>query len=629
MKIGNYPIASSRVVLLIDVCIGQLSLICAAVVVYRLLDINAIKISRIVLLLLFAALVQFAVWITSHMHHRIARFSGFNDYMHLIQNTFLTNFFNLVVAATLLSDIKQPFLLFLLSFIFTSFCLLAIRIFVRALIISTLSTKSNIQKKKLLIYGAGELGMTLKHALDSNKNEEYQLVGFLDDDEKKIGMIIKGVEIYSPSQNLHQLIAHKKIDEIIIATKSMSSHTKSAFIEDMMQYKIKIRELPSIEKWFANNFNLNQLESIKINDLLGREPINLLNQEVQKMCEEKVIMITGAAGSIGSELVRKISQRKPSLIVCVDQAETPMHALMLEMEEDGLTETKLIYLIADIRDKERIEHIFEMYQPEIVFHAAAYKHVPMMEDNPYEAITTNILGTKILAEAARDHGAEKFVMISTDKAVNPTSIMGVTKRIAEAFVQALNKASATTSFITTRFGNVLGSNGSVVPIFKRQIAAGGPVTVTHPDMVRYFMTIPEACELVLEAGTMGKGGEVFVFEMGKPVKIYDLAKNMIRLAGLVPDQDIKISFTGTRPGEKLYEELFVDEDLMLPTHHPKIKIGKVKQYEMNYLLNRIHSLLNIATVDDINLIKETFKSIVPEFTYKTTAKVVSTAKVAV
>ena len=629
MKIGKYPIASSRIVLLVDVCIGQLSLVCAAIVVYRLIGIYSIKIPTIILLLLLSSLVQFTVWITTNMHQRIARFSGFKDYLHLMQNTFISNFIVLMFALSDLIIIKQPILLFILCFIFTSFSLLTIRIFVRALIVSTLSTKTNLQKKRLLIYGAGELGMTLKHALESSGSEEYHLMGFLDNDEKKIGMIIKGVEVYNPTKNLHHLINHKKIDEIIIATKSMSSQTKAAFIEDVMQYKLKIRELPTIEKWFANKFNLHQLESIQINDLLGREPITLFNEEVKTMCEGKVIMVTGAAGSIGSELVRKLSKRQPSLIVCIDQAETPLHALMLEMEDEQLTTTKFVYIIADIRDQERIDRLFSTYQPEIVFHAAAYKHVPMMEENPYEAITTNILGTKILAEAAKENAVEKFVMISTDKAVNPTSIMGVTKRIAEAYVQALNEIAANTSFITTRFGNVLGSNGSVVPIFKRQIAAGGPVTVTHPDMVRYFMTIPEACELVLEAGTMGVGGEVFVFEMGKPIKIYDLAKNMIRLAGLVPDQDIKIEFVGTRPGEKLYEELFVDEDLMLPTHHPKIKIGKVKQYEMHYLKNRIYSLLDIAADDDINVIKETFQSIVPEFSYKASAKLIVHKKVAV
>ena len=388
----------------------------------------------------------------------------------------------------------------------------------------------------------------------------------------------------------------------------------------MMVFNIKIKELPSIEKWYTNNFNLHQLESIQVNDLLGREPISLLNEQVKEMCEGKVIMITGAAGSIGSELVRKVSKRNPAVIICVDQAETPLHALMLEMDASLNLNTKFVYVIADIRDQERITHLFNNHQPEIVFHAAAYKHVPMMEENPYEAITTNILGTKILAETAVSCGVEKFVMISTDKAVNPTSIMGVTKRIAEGFVQALNRVSKSTEFITTRFGNVLGSNGSVVPIFKRQIAEGGPVTVTHPDMVRYFMTIPEACELVLEAGTMGKGGEVFVFEMGDPVKIYDLAKNMIRLAGFIPEKDIKISFTGMRKGEKLYEELFVDNDKMLPTHHPKIKIGKVKQYEMGYLINAIHELHEIACHDDIQATKEELKSIVPEYTYPESAK---------
>ena len=615
MKIGGYPIASSKVVLMTDLFIGQTSLIVAAIVVYRLLAITTIKPAEILVLLAFSSLLQLLLWKITQMHHRIARFSSHKDYLQLLINSFICNSLLLLFGWIGIYKISEPAVLFVLSFIFTTFGLLVVRFFVRSLIVSTLSRKDDKNKKRLLIYGAGELGLTLKHALEISKSHEYLLIGFLDDDEDKFGQIIKGVKVYDPKNDLKKIVQQKSIDEVIIATKSMSSSRKSSFLNEMMEFDIKIKELPSVEKWYANEFNLHQLESIQINDLLGREPINIMNEQVVTMCKGKVILITGAAGSIGSELVRKICKREPSLIICVDQAETPLHALMLEMDAKSNENSKLIYAIADIRDQERVIRLFNIYQPDIVFHAAAYKHVPMMEENPYEAITTNILGTRILAEAARKSGVEKFVMISTDKAVNPTSIMGVTKRIAEAYVQALNKISSSTLFITTRFGNVLGSNGSVVPIFKRQIAAGGPVTVTHPDMVRYFMTIPEACELVLEAGTMGTGGEVFVFEMGEPVKIYDLAKNMIRLAGFIPEKDIKISFIGTREGEKLYEELFVDEDKMLPTHHPKIKIGKVKQYEITYLNNCIQKLYEIAGDEDIQIIKEALKSIVPEFTY--------------
>jgi FlaA1/EpsC-like NDP-sugar epimerase len=369
--------------------------------------------------------------------------------------------------------------------------------------------------------------------------------------------------------------------------------------------------VPPVTNWINGELSFNQIKSIKIEDLLERDPIKLDDLAISAQLKNKVVLITGAAGSIGSELARQCANYSPKKIYLLDQAESPLHELELEFNEK-FKDTAFEVVIADIRNIERLKHVFNSFQPQIVFHAAAYKHVPMMENNPSESIFTNILGTKNTADLANEFKVERFVFVSTDKAVNPTNVMGASKRIAEIYIQSLGKKSQT-KFITTRFGNVLGSNGSVIPRFKKQIEEGGPITITHPDITRYFMTIPEASQLVLEAGSIGKGGEIFVFNMGKSVKILDLARKMILLSGLKENRDIKIIFTGLRPGEKLFEELLADTENTLPTHHDQILIGKVREYDYEEVKNIINELIKLFNTQNNELIVQRMKDLVPEF----------------
>jgi FlaA1/EpsC-like NDP-sugar epimerase len=377
---------------------------------------------------------------------------------------------------------------------------------------------------------------------------------------------------------------------------------------------VVVKALPPVDKWVEGEFAMNQIHNVKIEDLLGREVIQMNNKRIGEEISGKVILVTGAAGSIGSEIVRQLIAYFPAKLVLVDQAESALYDLEYELAGKVPTNVQLIVNVADVSDTRRVSKIFNNHQPDIIFHAAAYKHVPLMENNPYEAIKTNVIGTRILAELASEVGVEKFVMVSTDKAVNPTNVMGATKRLAEMYTQSMNQLEGVkTKFIATRFGNVLGSNGSVIPLFKKQIERGGPVTVTHPEITRYFMTIPEACELVLEAATMGQGGEVFVFDMGESVKIIDLAKKMITLSGLRVDKDIEIRYTGLRPGEKLYEELLNNDENTLPTHHPKILIAEVNTPSYAYMEVATNDLNQLLSAGDNNAIVSKIKEIIPEY----------------
>jgi FlaA1/EpsC-like NDP-sugar epimerase len=436
-------------------------------------------------------------------------------------------------------------------------------------------------------------------------------------DENKIGKVVDGTKIYDARrENLDYFLDELNIDELIITVREISLDRKNELVDACLRNKVKVRTVPPVEKWVGGELSLNQIREIKIEELLGREAIQLNNQSVDHDLRGKRVCITGAAGSIGSELVRQVIRHNPERIILIDQAESPLYEI--EREIKATSAVKVLAYLADITNRPRISAIFADNKPEIIYHAAAYKHVPLMEGNPGEAIHCNILGTKNLADLAVDFNVRKFVMISTDKAVNPTNVMGCSKRIAEVYVQALNvhnqqKGKFTTAFVTTRFGNVLGSNGSVIPLFKKQIELGGPVTVTHPEVTRFFMTIPEACQLVLEAGTMGKGGEVFVFDMGNPIKIVDLARKMISLSGLQPEKDIEIVYTGLREGEKLYEELLNNSEDTLPTHHEKILIGKVEPYayeEINKYIELFYDFVN-----DRNELKMValMKELIPEF----------------
>ncbi|MCA5006027.1 polysaccharide biosynthesis protein [Sphingobacterium bovistauri] len=472
-------------------------------------------------------------------------------------------------------------------------------------------------KKNVLIFGAGELGIAVKRTFDHDLTSNKIIVGFLDDNPTKHGKSIDGVRIYK-SDNFDQILNKIAVDELIIATPSLMPEKKSQIIDICLEHNITVLTLPPAKQIMNGDISLNQIKNVKIEDLLERAPIKISNDSILEQLKGKRVLVTGAAGSIGSEIAAQISKYSPQVIILCDQAETPLHNLQLDLQEKFKDQIYYSF-IADVKNYDRMRHLFEEFKPQIVYHAAAYKHVPMVENHPIEGVRTNVLGTINLANLAVEFKARKFVFVSTDKAVNPTNVMGATKRIAEIYVQALNNKiekenrEEHTKFITTRFGNVLGSNGSVIPRFREQIEKGGPVTVTHPDITRYFMTIPEACQLVIEAGSMGNGGEIFVFDMGKSVKIVDLAKKMIKLSGYEPNKDIEIRFTGLRPGEKLYEELLNDLENTLPTHHEKIMIAKVRENCFEDVKSQIDLLFEIVkSQHNLNIVRQ-MKVIVPEF----------------
>jgi len=466
----------------------------------------------------------------------------------------------------------------------------------------------------VLIYGAGYTGMLTKNVFQTDRSTNYKILGFIDDNESKIGKTIEGVKVFSLPEVLDKFVGSNDGLEVIMAINNMSAKSKRKISDIFLDRGVVVKALPPVDKWVEGEFAMNQIHNVKIEDLLGREVIQMNNKRIGEEISGKVILVTGAAGSIGSEIVRQLIAYFPAKLVLVDQAESALYDLEYELAGKVPTNVQLIVNVADVSDTRRVSKIFKNHQPDIIFHAAAYKHVPLMENNPYEAIKTNVIGTRILAELASELGVDKFVMVSTDKAVNPTNVMGATKRLAEMYTQSMNQIEGVkTKFIATRFGNVLGSNGSVIPLFKKQIERGGPVTVTHPEITRYFMTIPEACELVLEAATMGQGGEVFVFDMGVSVKIIDLAKKMITLSGLRVDKDIEIRYTGLRPGEKLYEELLNNDENTLPTHHPKILIAEVNTPSYAYMEVATNDLNHLLSSGNNNSIVAKIKEIIPEY----------------
>ena len=466
----------------------------------------------------------------------------------------------------------------------------------------------------VLIYGAGYTGMLTKNVFQTDRSTNYKILGFIDDNESKIGKTIEGIKVFSLPEVLDKFVGSNDGLEVIMAINNMSAKSKRKISDIFLDRGVVVKALPPVDKWVEGEFAMNQIHNVKIEDLLGREVIQMNNKRIGEEISGKVILVTGAAGSIGSEIVRQLIAYFPSKLVLVDQAESALYDLEYELAGKVPTNVQLIVNVADVSDTRRVAKIFKSHRPDIIFHAAAYKHVPLMENNPYEAIKTNVIGTRILAEMASEVGVEKFVMVSTDKAVNPTNVMGATKRLAEMYTQSMNQLEGVkTKFIATRFGNVLGSNGSVIPLFKKQIERGGPVTVTHPEITRYFMTIPEACELVLEAATMGQGGEVFVFDMGESVKIIDLAKKMITLSGLRVDKDIEIRYTGLRPGEKLYEELLNNDENTLPTHHPKILIAEVNTPSYAYMEVATNDLNHLLSSGNNNSIVAKIKEIIPEY----------------
>jgi FlaA1/EpsC-like NDP-sugar epimerase len=501
-----------------------------------------------------------------------------------------------------------PLSIVIMEFFITAYLMTASRLVIKFLYIEFRSKSKN--RTNVLIYGVDELAVATKRALDLDVDTSYRVVGFLDDKRQNQRKNIEGIKIY-PSQKLVSLTEKFEVDMLIIAKNFLNPVKKAEVVEVCLNHHIKVLTVPRIKSWINSDFSARQLKQINIEDLLEREPITLDSSEVRQQIRNKTILVTGAAGSIGSEIVRQISAYEPKKVLLLDQAETPLHSLELELSEKCLFNDYEI-IIGDICNISRMTRIFEKFNIDIIYHAAAYKHVPMMEGNPAEAIHNNVIGTRTVADLAVKYNVGKFIMISTDKAVNPTNIMGTTKRIAELYTQALDNVS-NTSFITTRFGNVLGSNGSAIPLFKKQIDQGGPVTVTHPEVTRFFMTIPEACQLVLEASAMGKGGEVFIFDMGKSIKIADVARNMIRLSGLEVGKDIEIKYTGLRPGEKLYEELLCTTENTMPTYHPKIMIAKVLSMDFDTISNCINQFEKLVKNQNNLEVVKLMKKMVPEF----------------
>ncbi len=505
-----------------------------------------------------------------------------------------------------------PVSILLIHYVLITVYLFFMRIGVKMLFrFATHSVKSSTTR--VIIYGAGEMGFIVKRVLLSDPRGGFNVMGFIDDNKQLQGKKINGIQVYGPEIFSSGFVIKHKIQNLILAIRDLPSSKKSDIIKKAIDFNVEVLETPAIEKWLNGQLEVRQLQKVQLEDLLGRDPIILDMELIRKGLAKKTILVTGAAGSIGSEIVRQLSRFVTHNIILVDQAETPMFHLENELRK-SYSHMKFKSQLADITNPEKMELIFQKYHPEIVFHAAAYKHVPLMEENPHEALRVNVGGTRLMIELSVKYDVRKFVMISSDKSVNPTNIMGASKKVCEMLVQTkAMKDGVKTQFVITRFGNVLGSNGSVIPLFKKQIEEGGPVTVTHPDIVRYFMTIPEACQLVLEAGFMGKGGEIFVFDMGKPVKIADLAVNMIRLSGLEPGKDIKIEYTGLRPGEKLFEELLSKKEEILPTHHEKIKVAKVDKNDYKTeVLKVITSLKNIYGLSEQEVF-EFFEMLVPEY----------------
>jgi len=568
-----------------------------------------------------SAFIFFIVYLIIKPHYNIIRHTTLKDFSSIVYALLIgsSGIFVLSVAGRSNPSFEYyaiPFPVIIIQFFISVFILLTSRLFIKAIYHSLFLKPESVQNT--MIFGAGRLGMIAHNVLERENQLSYNVVGFIDDNPNLHGKKINGVRVYSAFEAIEYVLAKKKVKEIIIAIApwEISLERKQQFVNSCIEKELQIKEVADVSAWIKGSLEKVKIQNIKIEDLLGREPISIDINKISEGLNGKHIMVTGAAGSIGSEIVRKLLLFNPAKVILVDQAESALYNFHNELLASfGNINVEII--VGNVSDQNRMRSIFENYHPEIVFHASAYKHVPLMEKHPYEAVKTNIGGTKVVADLSVEFEVKKFVMISTDKAVNPTNVMGASKRICEIYIQSLSQLKGIkTQFVTTRFGNVLGSNGSVVPLFKSQIEMGGPVTITHKDITRYFMTIPEACQLVLEAGFMGNGSEIFVFDMGSPVKIYDLAEKMIFLSGYIPHKDIKIVVTGLRPGEKLYEELLSSKENCMPTHNEKITIGKIRQYDFYEANSKITEMLENLSNETDEMIVSRMKDMVEEFISK-------------
>jgi len=568
-------------------------------------------------------LLQILLFWVFHTYSGVLRYSSFVDTVRILFSI-VVNIIVLIGVNLILTFLSKGLLVYYSELVVYGVLSFLFLLMTRLLIKTTYDylTQRGDYLTPVMIYGTKSTAIGIAKMLMSEQvGSKYKLVGFIDDDKNASEKMIMGVRVYLMSDETMEKVIIKKCKSIIVSPTKLNEPNVSNALEKFVDNDLTVLSLPPMNIWKNDIPSIGEMRSIPIENLLERPQINISTNNIAAQLKDKVVLVTGAAGSIGSEIALQVLKYDINLLVLLDHAESQMHDLKLDLEEEYPDKNVMIFL-GDVRYKERMEYMMDLYRPDIIYHAAAYKHVPMMEDYPVESVIVNVLGTKILADLAVKYRVERFVMVSTDKAVNPTNVMGASKRIAEIYVQSLyRKLNATTNgdttkFITTRFGNVLGSSGSVIPYFKKQIERGGPVTITHPEIIRYFMTIPEACVLVLEAGSMGNGGEIYIFDMGKPVKILDLARKMICLAGLVPEQDIKIVFTGLRPGEKLYEELLNKKEHTQKTHHPKIMIANVQQYDYDKVSILIDKLINYSKLNKDYLTVSTMKKIVPEFKSK-------------
>lgn len=600
------------VILLVDTLIALASLLFAYAIrfdFFKSTDELTTELSQLAVVLPIFLFIRIIFFITGKTFAGVIRYTSIEDTRRIFRAVILGSV-GIVVASIIrfyfidgLYLLPRPIIA--IEFLLTLFLMLSSRIAVKLLYFE--SKRDRSEEKNIIIYGAGEMGLITMQTYKNNTNERFKIVAFIDDDKKKAGKILNGVQIYH-SSNLDELLTKHDVQQVILAILNPKPSNESKVIDTCLKHKTIVLNVPAIEDWMNGELNIKQIKQVKIEDLLGREEIVLQHHVISKEIHNKVVLVSGAAGSIGSELVRQLLRFKPKKIIALDQSETPLY----ELEQELIYYEDIIEpVIGDVSNRDRMTRVFEAFKPDIIYHAAAYKHVPLMELNPCEAINTNVLGTQNLASLAIAFETKRFVLVSTDKAVNPTNVMGASKRLAEIIVESkANKSS--TKFVTTRFGNVLGSNGSVIPLFKKQIEKGGPLTVTHKDITRYFMTIPEACQLVLEASAMANGGEIFVFDMGESVKIIDLAERMIRLSGFEPNKDIEIKITGLRPGEKLYEELLSNEENTIPTHHKKILIGKVRKTDEDKV-QLIDTVIKESILQNNEEVVQLMKKIVPEF----------------
>ena len=611
-----------------------LSSLCFAYFIRFNFNINLINLAELSRNLLIFSIISCTVFYNVKTYAGIIRYTSAQDSFRILFSIFISNFLFFVTNLVLMSFQKEIIIsnvVLIVNGLCSFLLLITYRVFIKYFFIYIKNL--SINRRRTIIYGAGETGIAMKRTLDHDRNLNLHVIAYIDDDERKTGKVIDGVKIFHPRE-LKAFIVEEKISDLLIAA-NITPDRKNDIVDFCLENGIKVLILPPVPNWINGHINTQQIHQINIEDLLERDQIEIHNDIIGAQIKGKRVLVTGAAGSIGSEIVRQVAAFSPQMIILNDQSETPLHELQLELQDKNLDNIFHAF-IGDVRDNCRMNSLFQTFKPHYVYHAAAYKHVPMMEHNPAEAVRTNVMGTYLMANLSVKYGVEKFVMISTDKAVNPTNVMGASKRIAEIYVQSLYNSFAynnvtytnglshlngkpekkVTKFITTRFGNVLGSNGSVIPRFKEQIEKGGPITVTHPEITRYFMTIPEACRLVLEAGSMGEGGEIYIFDMGKSVKILELAKKMVRLSGLIPNQDIAIEFSGLRPGEKLYEELLNDRENTLPTHHEKIMVAKTREYNFETISKHIDELIDLSCQYYDRQVVVKMKEIVPEFKSK-------------